>query len=298
MPWIKVYWLAMCMFLIQGVAQAVYDVGGNSIILRLWDGISDSPVNAMHAGYGIGAMLSVSIVLPFIKVSGVNEMLNDTLTNETNQTEEAIELTSDDIKLQIPYSIAGSLGALILICFLVAQYFELKNSKKLEKEKLKNQQEMSLKPLNDNLNELNKNSSVPLAFVQKLLFGSKTYSKSSLSIVLIQVFVIFLFFASASGVNNVLTAFLRTYLTLGPAKFTNAQYSTLASSYWIFFTIGRFGAALIAFKMNSILFFSLLILSNLITLGLFCIPYFSTWKQFYFIAISILGVTSGPLVPR
>lgn len=298
MPWIKVYWIAMSMFLIQGMAQAVYDVGGNSIILRLWDGISDSPVNAMHAGYGIGAMISVSIVLPFIKVSGVSESLNDTLTNETNKTEETLGLTSDDIKLQIPYSIAGSIGALILVCFLVAQYFEIKNTKRIEKEKLKNQQEMSLKPLNDNLNELKENSSVPLAFIQKLLFGSKTYDKSALPIVLIQVLLVLLFFASASGVNNVLTAFMRTYLTLGPAKFTNAQYSTLASSYWIFFTIGRFAAALIAFKMNSILFFTLLILSNVITLGLFCIPYFSTWKQFYFIAICILGITSGPLVPR
>ncbi len=52
------YWASFTLFLIQGCAQGLYDVGGNQIILGLWNGISNSPISAMQSGYGIGAMVS------------------------------------------------------------------------------------------------------------------------------------------------------------------------------------------------------------------------------------------------
>jgi hypothetical protein len=42
--------MSLVLYFIQGLAQGVYDVGGNQIILRLWSDISNSPINAMHAG--------------------------------------------------------------------------------------------------------------------------------------------------------------------------------------------------------------------------------------------------------
>ena len=39
----------MC-FLIQGLATAIWDIGGNHIVLGVWEGVSSSPINAMHAG--------------------------------------------------------------------------------------------------------------------------------------------------------------------------------------------------------------------------------------------------------
>lgn len=46
-PITKTYWLTIIWFLIQGIATAGYDLGGNHIVLGLWKGISTSPINAM-----------------------------------------------------------------------------------------------------------------------------------------------------------------------------------------------------------------------------------------------------------
>ena len=48
------YWLMLSSFLVQGLAAGVYDIAGNKLIFGLWKGKSTAPVNAMHAGFGIG----------------------------------------------------------------------------------------------------------------------------------------------------------------------------------------------------------------------------------------------------
>ena len=63
----------MLWFLIQGLGTATYDLGGNHVILKLWDGVSSSPINALHAGFGVGALIALEIAKPVIKFQPLQE---------------------------------------------------------------------------------------------------------------------------------------------------------------------------------------------------------------------------------
>jgi hypothetical protein len=62
MPITRNYFMAMSYYLAQGLCQAVYDLTGNVMIINLWSEINSSPINAMHGGYGIGAILGTYIM--------------------------------------------------------------------------------------------------------------------------------------------------------------------------------------------------------------------------------------------
>lgn len=64
MPISRVFLLELFYFFAQGAAQAIYDLAGNHIILKLWQGVSTSPINAMHAG-NLNARDSVEMVFKF-----------------------------------------------------------------------------------------------------------------------------------------------------------------------------------------------------------------------------------------
>ena len=83
----------------------------------------------MHAGYGIGAMFSVQLLKPFLKFNAnlEHKTENSTILNSS------IKITSNDIDLQIPYSIASIFGVVTSFTFVIAQYFEMKQIKMTEK---------------------------------------------------------------------------------------------------------------------------------------------------------------------
>jgi FHS family Na+ dependent glucose MFS transporter 1 len=282
----------MGLFLLHGMSFAIYDVGGNQIILRLWSGISDSPVNAMHAGFGIGAMIILNVVKPFIKFS--SDIRNE--QNSSSDTNNSA-LSPDDIKLQIPYSIAASFGFVIAICFLIGQYFETKNRKAANhgSNSEANQQTVPLKqiPLSND-----ERQQAPVKFIQKILFKNRIYtSLKDLALVLTLISLIFLLFLCVNGYMSVMTTYMLTYLIKGPAKFSLDQFLILQTLFWVFFIIGRFSAALLAFKLNSLVYFFCLLLSNFIVALLFIVPYFNSTKGFYWFVVCALGLTSGPLIP-
>jgi fucose permease len=65
LPITKVYFLSLLYFLVQGLSQAVYELGGNFIILNLYTGTSNSYINSMHAGYGMIYFFGFFLVLFF-----------------------------------------------------------------------------------------------------------------------------------------------------------------------------------------------------------------------------------------
>lgn len=120
----------------QGFAQAVYDLVGNEMILNLWSGISTSPINAMHAGYGIGAILAVQISKSYIVFSVYDSFLAAAKTNtstsvgrrETSTTIAANETSTswEKIDLTVPYRFSGIVAMLLALLFLIAQVYENK----------------------------------------------------------------------------------------------------------------------------------------------------------------------------
>ena len=107
-------------FLVQGLATALYDLGGNHIVLKLWDGISSSPINAMHSGYGIGALIAVQLAKPFIKFDPLQSVKDAEKVKNSNQSSFVFanntdpvdlqignEINPNDIQIGIPFSISG-----------------------------------------------------------------------------------------------------------------------------------------------------------------------------------------------
>jgi hypothetical protein len=244
-------------------------------------------------GFGIGAMIILNIIKPFIKFNS-NTSLDSNATNMTNLT----SLSPDDITLQIPYSIAGSFGFLMVIGFLIAQYFEMKTRKnvdKLPKDEELQEQSMALKK-KEILNEEQTNA--PLVFLQKILFKNKIFKTSAdFCIVLTLIFYLFFLFLSINGFVSVLNTYMLTYFIKGPAKFALDQFQILQTLYWIFFVLGRFLAALIAFKLNSLVYFFSLLLINFVVFLLYVIPYFNSMQGFYWFFVCASGLSSGPLIP-
>ena len=150
-PVTRVYFLTIFLFMIQGFAQAIYDLVGNDMILKLWSGISTSPINAMHSGYGIGAIMAILASKNFIVFSAYDRLLttekisanstNSLVTNFVSPSTTPSSLiynassisnstTSmadwEKIDLKIPYWIAAKFSLFVGLLFLIGQFFETK----------------------------------------------------------------------------------------------------------------------------------------------------------------------------
>ncbi len=220
------------------------------------------------AGYGIGAILTVQLVVPFVRFDPLLE-LNSTLNESLSE-----QLDSNDIHLEIPYSISGCFGFIVLICFIFAQYFETKNRERVEKFP----------------------QQIPME--QKSVFYKSVNKKPTfLNRRIVQLVFLILLFISISGLVSTISTFLLTYLTKGPSGFEIKTCYILRTLYWVFFVLGRFSAAILAFKMNSLLFFLILVIINIVLFVLFIIPILSSCQIFYWFIISALGFFTGPIIP-
>ncbi|CAF0745945.1 unnamed protein product [Brachionus calyciflorus] len=285
MPMTPIPLLSGLIFFLQGVAFSFYDLCGNHIILSLWKGLSNSPINAMHAGYGIGALISVQLSKKFIKFNPIEEMkmkydLNSTDFNTT-------QINPNDIELIIPYFIAGAVGIVLCLIFIIAQKVERTNSKKY-------QVNTNIELLNKSKKDVDFNQS---SKILKLFFGDKVYKGYDLIYMLVQIGMMTLTLFCVLGFYAVISKFMLTYLTKGPGKFSIEEYSDIQTLFWLLYIAGRFIAAFVAFKMNAILFVTILYASNLVITSLFLVPYLCQFKMFYWVAISFLGLVNGPLHP-
>jgi hypothetical protein len=104
-----------------------------------------------------------------------------------------------------------------------------------------------------------------------------------------------------SGYMTVLTRFMLTYLTLGPAKLSLEQFAHLQTLFWLLFIFSRFLVTFLAFKFSAggnCLFFLFLLSFNFFINVLFLLPVFTKFSLFFWLSISLLGLMSGPLLPQ
>ncbi|RNA17641.1 sodium-dependent glucose transporter 1A-like [Brachionus plicatilis] len=245
------FWLTAMYFLVQGCACAFYDLSGNQMILSLWKGVSHSPINAMHAGYGIGALIGVQISKEYIKFKPVQN------SSQILPTEHI----SDQVELTVPYSVAGGMSVLVGLMFMVAQKLEYSNRLKFLKNK------------NSKMEILDENLFKNKSKLMSVFFGAKVYRGKDLLYMMVQKKLITLLLFCILGFFAVISKFMMTYLTRGPAKFTTHEYTNVQTLFWMLYVVGRFLAALVAFKMNPILFVAVLLSVNLAIAALFLVPY-------------------------
>jgi hypothetical protein len=241
----------------------------------------------MHAGYGIGAMLIVQLLKPFLKfnpqeATSLSDNSTSNVTESDNLTTPNIsrKTISSDIQLQIPYSVAGIVGVVTIVIFIVAQFFEFKQVKKSDEYNF-NVEETPLKDMK------NKNATIERSGFSNYIFGRYVESNRNLCIMLIELFILFTIFMAVMAFNMVLTAYMLTYATKGPAKFERSDFLTIQTLFWIIFIIGRFSAALIGFKLDSFYFFTGLVSLNAILAGIFTTKLNEVQSFYWFIILAI-----------
>jgi fucose permease len=156
------------------------------MILSLWSGISHSPINLVHAGYGVGAILAVQLAKPFIKFDPMDkykkmetnniEMLR---TNETTMKTSTLDLTisstlqhSNNIDIRIPYWVSALVALAISLLFLLTQFKELGDltlrKKEIDKKLIRDNDVISK-------GSKQKQQKSKKSFIKNLLFGKKDY---------------------------------------------------------------------------------------------------------------------------
>ncbi len=113
----------------------------------------------------------------------------------------------------------------------------------------------------------------------------------------VQITLLTVMFFFLAGYITVISKFMLTYLTKGPANFSVEVYTQLQTVYWALFVASRFSAAFIAFKLNPFVFLFVLFLVNCVTCFLFVVPYLTTVPLFFWVGIFLMGITSGPMQP-
>jgi hypothetical protein len=135
-------------------------------------------------------------------------------------------------------------------------------------------------------------------FFQKLIFGGLYHTGLRLLYMCTQIVLFIFIFIFISGFFTVMSRFLLTYLTLGPAKLSIESFAYMQTLFWIFFILSRFCASYVALIFDGTKFYLFVLISNTFVSVLFLIPYLTVDnKMFFWFGISMLGLTSGPTIP-
>lgn len=70
LPWLPSRWLLLFVFVLIGVSIGILDVGGNTLIVWLFDHAVGPYMNALHLSFGLGALLSPMLADRIVMASG------------------------------------------------------------------------------------------------------------------------------------------------------------------------------------------------------------------------------------
>jgi MFS family permease len=267
------------------------------MILRLWHGISSSPISGTYGSYGIGAIVAAQLAKPFIKFNPLESHFNETANITGNSTSNSTKIIlPEEIQLQVPYGCGVILGALVTIGLLVSQYYELKELKNVKLHQNKQQATLIVKEQKTLTKRDAPTDKVYLAGVQKIFFLNVLYKNMSVFIIFLQIFLLCIMFISVYAFL-ILNNFLLTFFTKGPAKLEVSVFISIYTVFWLFFISGRLLSVFIAYKMNSFVFYGTVISLSFVSVGLFVFPFFNSKILPIYFILAFIGLVNGPLQP-
>lgn len=99
------------------------------------------------------------------------------------------------------------------------------------------------------------------------------------------------------GSFTIISRFMFTYLTKGPANLSIQTFSIIFSLFWGLFIFARFFSTYLSVKIDPVIFFTGLLVFNSFICMLFLIPILTQSNIFFWICVPLLGMSSGPLMP-
>ncbi|CAF3586079.1 unnamed protein product [Rotaria sp. Silwood1] len=268
-PFVTSLVLMCVLFFIQGLSKSFTDLGGNNLLLRMWDVNAAAPLSTVHFGYPIGAVVVNLFVRPFITQNVLP--INVTNNNRINSTLSLINARKLNSNIVIPYSITA------ILCFLIAlgHIFFYVSKLRNRREKLQvNYAGVSTNPDDVNI-PMNKENSSP--------YSPRTCGRGffQYGLTLSTIFIMYAF--CMGGNSQTFSKFFFSFLKFEKFNLSNAAASSGITLYWLSHSVGR-----LAFAMISI-FLSADKCLNIIWFGSLCLA--TAWLIF----VWIIGLTSTNL---
>lgn len=192
--------------------------------LQLWQEKANTPIHALHFGFGLGSVISPQVTRPFLSLTVRNETLMN--PNSTEGVTYGLNSTSTVVlrpsRIEIPYFIIGGVVFIMGLTFVAFQFVYT-----------------SGRPERPNADK--EQTETALSHVKSTFFSRS--AKPLEIIILVQVF--FFYFFLYGGTNPVDT-FLFTFAVESDLGFTKDEAAYLDSAYWASFTVGRFLSAVVA----------------------------------------------------
>ena len=192
--------------------------------MHLWGEATASPMNAVHFGFGLGAILAPQLAMPFLSSdtkaadSDITTILNGTSTNQSKtlaavylNTTEPTPREETDARLVYPYTIIALIG--IIFTVMMAVFYVVGPPSGFP----------ARKPVKS-----------------KVLFSPSSCAGGRLLYGLMLFILLFVYFIQAVGGERAYGKFLFTYAVDGQLNFTKRSAAILNSLFWACFVCGRF----------------------------------------------------------
>ncbi|XP_064600759.1 sodium-dependent glucose transporter 1C-like [Liolophura sinensis] len=234
-PWVTSIVPLGALYTVEGLAHGGMSAVGNAMCLQLWQEKANTPIHALHFGFGLGSVISPQVTRPFLSLIVRNGTLMN--PNSTELEDHGLNSTSMVVlrpsRIEIPYFIVGGVVFLMGMAFVAFQFVYT-----------------SGRPGSPDVD--NEDAQTTLSDVKSIFFSRS--AKRLDVIILTQVF--FFYFFLYGGTNPVDT-FLFTYAVESDLGFTKDEAAYLDSAYWASFTVGRFISAVVAHwvSVNYMIFF-------------------------------------------
>ena len=206
-------------------------------------------------------------------------------------------MEADYVNLKDPYWRASCFSGIIAFCFIISQFFETRNNKEHEVNRRNYMLLMEDTSDASSDSESNKQNLDFSNSVQKLLFSETVYKGKALIYMLTQIFLFIILFVFAQGYFTIITRFMFTFLTRGPAEIATKTSQTIEMFFWIIIICSRFLSAILTTYIKPSNFFIVILSFNTLITALFLIPISHEYQGFYWILVPLLGFTSGPIIP-
>ena len=203
------YSFIVCVF----IFNCLFASGGNTMTMHLWGKASASPMNAVHFGFGLGAVLAPQLAIPFQSPDAkINtDTSNDTESYTISKLNTTTPSSQSESHLAYPYTITALIGLIFTIVMIVFYIVGPPNGFPIRK------------PVKS-----------------KLIFSPASCANGHFFYGLVLFLFLFLYFIQAIGGERAYGKFLFTFAIDSELKFTKRNAAILNSLFWAFLVGGRF----------------------------------------------------------
>ncbi|XP_060073762.1 sodium-dependent glucose transporter 1A-like [Ylistrum balloti] len=271
--------LTGALIMVQGLAELIVNVAGNTTILYLWREKASAPMHMLHLGFGIGCLLVPLVANPFLPtMSYLPDCDNSTssITNVTDPNCTISDLYSTPVlegsMVDYAYAIVAIPTMALALVFMIFQCI--------------------LSQVHDERGaNIKKRDS-------KAMLNPATCAGGDCCFGLLLFSLVFFYFLFTVGFERFYTKFIRTY-AVDELNFTKDEGSFVNTGFWVTFSLGR----LIGFATGKFVSIRIMMICEicgvfLSALGLNVVTIFNFEPEISFWIFSLLiGLFLGPMWP-